>query len=327
VTAPFEWGAHVLRPVTPPELFLLRRQGVNRVTVPLPWRWTEPQPGNWQMAPLDHFLAPLRAAKLPLQGALGPAMPHALPDHALAVDGPGFVASFASSCAEIARRTPDIAVFRVEAELNAAPWWERLVTRRRRGAIWRDPGFRSALLRTAVDAVRAARPDAEIRVTVHASLPGWRGELQRWIRDGLRFDRLGLTLQPCFFLPDPDLAARCGEAVEQAIALLRHAYPQSPPSVEIARTAYPTRGPRFTPRRQRAYFERAAEAVQGSGGGGLHWWALRDQAHDDPVLGYWTPAQERHYGLLYYDGVAKPAADALRVLATGDRFGEGSLAG
>ena len=110
-------------------------------------------------------------------------------------------------------------------------------------------------------------------------------------------------------------------------ARLQHALPDASPAVEIARTAYPTRGARFTPRRQRRYLELAARSAQDAGAAGLHWWALRDQAHDDPILRYWTPPQERHYGLLYYDGVEKPAADALRVLATGDRYGEGSMAG
>lgn len=327
MSAGFEWGAHVLRPVSPRELLLLRRHGINRVTVPLPWRWAEPQRGNWQMAPLDHFLAPLRTAGLPLQGALGPVMAHALPDHALSADEPGFVERFAAASAELARLTPDITVFRVESELNAAAWWERLGTRRRRGQVWTDAGFRSALLRAAVEAVKAARPDASVRVTVHAGLPGWKGELRRWIRDGLRFDRLGLTVQPCFFLPDPELAARCGEAVAEAIATLHQELGDDIPGVEIARTAYPTRGARFTPRRQRRFLELAAQSVQAAGSEGLHWWALRDQAHDDPILRYWTPSQERHYGLLYYDGVEKPVADAVRVLATGDRFGEGTRTG
>ena len=326
MTEGFEWGVHVLRPVTPRELFLLQRMGIDRVTVPLPWRWTEPRPGSWELAPLDHFLEPLRTAQLPLQGLLGPAMAHALPDHALDVDAPGFVERFAEACGTIASRCSDITVFRVESEVNAAAWWERLVTRRRRGTRWTDPGFRSELIRSAVASVRAARPDAEIRVTVHAGLPGWRGELRTWIRDGLRFDRLGLTLQPCFFLPDPELAVRCGEAVKEARQVVAHALPESVP-VEVARVAYPTRGSRFTPRRQRRFLELAAESLQPAGAAGLHWWALRDQAHDDPILRYWTPAQERHYGMLYYDGVEKPVADAVRVLATGDRFGEGSLAG
>jgi len=324
VNPDFEWGVHVLRPVTDHELALLARLGITRVTVPLPWRWTEPQRGNWQLAPLDHFLAPLRASGLPLQGALGPVMAHALPDHASDPDAPDFIERFAAACGEIAARTPDIGVFRVESELNAAAWWERLATRRRRGERWTDPGFRSALLRRAVDAVKQARPDAEVRVTVHAGIPGWRRELSRWIRDGLTFSRLGVTVQPCFFLPDPSLAARCGEAMSEATAALHAAGVQVP--VEVARTAYPTRGARFTPRRQREFLEEGARSLEQSGAAGLHWWALRDQAHDDPILRYWTPPQERHYGLLYYDGVEKPVSESLRVLATGDRFGEGIAA-
>lgn len=321
----FEWGVHVLRPVGPQELALIRRAGISRVSVPLPWRWTEPQRGNWQLAALDHFLSPLREAGLPLQGLLGPAMAHALPDHALDVDAPDFAARFATACGAIAERVPDITVFRVESELNAAAWWERVGTRRRRGNAWRDASFRCELLRSAVGAVRGARPDAEIRVTLHAGVPGWRSELQRWLREGVEFDRLGLTLQPCFLLPDPALATRCGDAVLEAKEVL--ATGSSKATVEVSRVAYPTRGSRFTPRRQRNFLEEAARSAQQAGAVGLHWWALRDQAHDDPILRYWTPAQERHYGMLYYDGVEKPVADALRVLATGDRFGEGTRAG
>lgn len=318
MTEPFEWGVHVLRPVGTSEVDLLLRAGFTRITVPVPWRWAEPRRGSWDLAPLDHFLAPFRDAGLPLQASLGPAMPHALPDHASA-DDPDFVDRAAAAAGRLAAGLPDITVFRVETDLNAAAWFERLVTRRRRGARWADAGFRSALLAAVCSAVRSARPDAELRATVHAGLPGWRGAVRRWAGAGVRLDRLGLTLQPCFFLPDPALAQRCGDAVREAADLV--------PAVEVARVAYPTRGARFSPREQRRFLEIGARAARDAGAVGFHWWALRDQAHDDPILGYWSPSQERSYGMLYYDGVGKPAADALRVLATGDRFGEGSRAG
>lgn len=318
MTEPFEWGVHVLRPVGPAEVALLLRAGLSRVTVPVPWRWAEVRRGSWDLAPLDHFLAPFRDAGLPLQASLGPAMPHALPDHASA-DDVDFVERYAAACGRLAADLPDVTVFRLETDLNGAAWVERLITRRRRGARWADAGFRAALIVAVCEAVRAARPDASLRATVHAGLPRWRSAVRRWLAAGARIDRLGLTLQPCFFLPDPSLAVRCGEAVAEAKDLVA--------SVEVARVAYPTKGARFSPREQRRFLEIGARAAQDAGAAGFHWWALRDQAHDDPILGYWSPAQERSYGMLYYDGVGKPAADALRVLATGDRFGEGSLAG
>ena len=168
MTEPFEWGVHVLRPVGTSEVDLLLRAGFTRITVPVPWRWAEPRRGSWDLAPLDHFLAPFRDAGLPLQASLGPAMPHALPDHASA-DDPDFVDRAAAAAGRLAAGLPDITVFRVETDLNAAAWFERLVTRRRRGARWADAGFRSALLAAVCSAVRSARPDAELRAT-HADL-------------------------------------------------------------------------------------------------------------------------------------------------------------
>lgn len=314
MTEGFEWGVHVQRPVSADLAGELVEAGVNRVTVPLPWRWYQRAPGAPDLAAIDHFLAPLRFAAVPLQGMLGPAMPHALPD-GVDPDTPDFVERFATACAAVASAVPDVTVFRVEDSLNAAPL-ERFVFRRRRGNAWRSAAFRQELLLATAAAVRAARPDAQLRVTVHAGLPGWRRSLASWLDAGLDVSRVGLVLQPCFFLPDPRLARACADAVRAAREL-------GPLPVEIARIAYPTSGGRFSPRRQREFLETAARSALDAGAAGLHWWVLRDQAHDDPVLGYWTPPQERHYGLLYYDGVHKPALDALRVEATGDRFGQG----
>jgi len=320
VSSSFEHGVHLLRPAAPEEARLLAVTGLQRVTVHAPWRWTEFRRGTFDLASLDHFLAPLREAGLPLQAILGPAMPHLLPDHVAAADG-DFGPRFATWVGRIAAALPDVGVFRVEDELNGAFLWDGLRTRKRRGATWRDPAVRLGLLRAACTAVREARPDAEVRITAHAGIPGWRADLRRWLAGGVSFDRLGLTVNPCGVLPDPEMADRLGEAVTQALEVLREAGCDAP--VEVSRTGYGTLRRGWSPRRQREFLERAHASVQRAGGVGLHWWALRDQAHDDPIHGYWTPARERHMGLLFYDSVPKPAMDELRVLATGARFGEG----
>jgi len=317
-----EFGVHLLRPGSAEQAAMLAAAGPLRISVHLPWRWAERPRGSWDLSSIDHFLAPLREAGLPLQGILGPAMPHLLPEFALrdgGADGDGFVAAFAEHCAEYARRCPDITVFRVEDELNGAWAWDQLRTRRRRGERWRDPGFRADLLAAATSAVRAARPDAELRVTVFAGVPGWRRALRRWASAGVTADRVGLTLQPTMFLPDPRQAARVGEAVEQARAAVSGW--AGSPGVEVSRLGFATASERYSPRKQREFLVRAAESASEAGSLGLHWWALRDQAHDDPMLAYWSPSRERHMGLLYYDGLPKAAMEELRVLATGHRFG------
>ena len=314
-----DFGLHLLRPVSATEATDLRRLGLAAVTVPLSWRWAETQAGRWDFASIEHFLEPLRAAKVPLQGSLGPAFTHLLPEHVVAegsADAERFVTRFADATARIAAACPDIAVFRVEDGLNGAWLWDGLRTRRRRGRAWRDRGFRLELLLATVDAVRRARPDAELRVTLDASLPRWRRTLAEWTAAGVSFDRLGLRIDPARLVPDPGLSARAADVVIQA----RRATDKP---VEIARVIYPTQGRGLSPRRQREFLVGAAESAAEAGAVGLHWGPLRDQAWPDPMLGYWVPERERYCGLAYYDGTPKAALDELRVLATGDRFGEG----
>jgi hypothetical protein len=325
-----EWGVHVLRPLSRAEAASLRDAGPLRATVHLPWRWMEPRPGAWETASVDHLLAPLRAAGVPLQGVLGPGMPHLLPDAVLrggGADSDGYIACFATYCAETARRLTDVTVFRVEDELNAAWPWEVLGTRRRRGKRWRDAEFRRELRRAALEALTAARPDADLRVTLHAAAPGWRREArelrlaasssERGALGSPGIARLGLTLAPCNHFPLPELARLVGDAVAAAREATGDRLP-----VEVSRSGFPTQRPAFSPRRQREYLQVAAESVERAGAVGFHWWALRDQAHDDPVLGYWTPERERFMGLWHYDGTPKPAWDELCVLARGSRFGQ-----
>ncbi len=314
-----DFGLHLLRPVDAAEATGLRRLGLAAVTVPLSWRWAEKQRGAWDFASIDHFLAPLRAAGVPLQGALGPAFTHLLPEHVVAegsADADDFVARFADASARIAAACPDVAVFRVEDGLNVAWLWDGLRTRRRRGRLWRDRGFRLELLLATLEAVRAARPDAELRVTLDAALPRWTRALSAWSAASVSCDRFGLRVDPAHLLCDPRMAARAGEVVARARDLTDR-------PVEIARIIYPTRGGRYSPRRQREFLVEAANSAAEAGAAGLHWGPLRDQAWPDPVLEYWVPERERYCGLAYYDGTPKAALDELRVLATGDRFGEG----
>jgi hypothetical protein len=215
----------------------------------------------------------------------------------------------------------DIAVFRVEEDLNAAFWWDGLRTRRRSGRVWRDPSFRRRLLQGACDAIREVRPEAELRLTFRPGVPGWKRDLSRIARAGLPISRLGLSLPASGFFADPALGNDIGPWVEDAREILRAAGCDW--ALEVARCAYPTHRSRFSPRAQREYLAYAAASAETAGSDGFHWWALRDQAHDDPILGYWTPDSDRHMGLLYYDSTPKPAMDEFRVLATGDRFGEG----
>jgi len=329
-----EWGVHLLRPVSETEVGFLRRGGLGPVSVHLPWRWIEQKQGVLDFATIEHFLQPLVSAGLPIQGILGPGMPHLLPDWLLEAGGAerdDYISLFSAYCEATARHLSGVQVFRVEDELNGAFLWESLRTRRRRGRSWRRAAFRQELLLQSTAAVRRARPDAEVRATVEGGLPGWKRELHAWLASGLSVDRIGVALSPCNLLPHPALAERVGGAVESARAIVRRASPSTERaggpgaqvSVEVSRIGYPTHHRSWSPRLQREFLVAAARSAETAGAVGFHWWSLRDQAYDDPILRYWTPSSERHMGLMYYDGSSKPSLDEYRVVATGDRFGEG----
>ena len=216
----------------------------------------------------------------------------------------------------------DIEVFRVEQDLNAAFWWDGLRTRRRRGQAWSNASFRRKLLARSCAAIEDVRPDVSLRLSFRPGLPGWRRELRRLAKADLPIARVGLSLPSSAVFSDPELGKDVGGWVEETIQVLSEAG-RSDLEVEVARCGYPTHKSRFSPRAQREFLVEATGAVEAAGSRGFHWWSLRDQAHDDPALGYWTPDSERHMGLLYYDSTPKPAMDEFRVLATGDRFGQG----
>ena len=328
-----EWGVHVVRPISPAEVGALEQAGVNVVTVPLSWRWMESAADRFDMAAIRHLLASFSGSSVRLQGLLGPVMPHALPQWLLdrgGIDVQEFGSFFARYCTRVVQELPEISLFRVEDELNAAHPWETLRTRRRRGRRWRDSSFRSELLLTACAAGRHARPDAALRVTLRAGVPGWQRELRSWLRQGLVVERIGVSMSPCSWLPDPSLGSRVGRAVEDAraaIAAQQYGALEQPCEIEVSRISYPTHRQMWTPRRQREFLGTSVAAARRSGASGFHWSSLRDQSYDDPSLGYWTPGRERHEGLLYYDGSPKPVMDEFRVVATGDRFGEGAATG
>ncbi len=322
-----EWGVHVQRPVSAAEVALLEQAGVQVVTVPLYWRWIERVEGRTDFASVRHLLAPLVGGPFRIQGLLGPAMPHALPDWLIArggVDASDFLGGFARYCAHVVHELPELDLVRVEDELNSAHPWETVRTRRRRGKRWRDRSFSAELLLTSCAALRDARDDVSLRVTLQAGSLGWKRDLSSWLAQGLRVDRLGISLAPCAWRPDPRLAERIGRALSEASALLAaHDGACEATELEVSRVSYPTHRAAWTPRRQREFLVKAVASASRAGAVGFHWSSLRDQAYDDPSLGYWTPASQRHEGLLYYDGSSKPIMDELRVLATGDRFGEG----
>lgn len=320
-----EWGVQVHRAVSSAEVQLLLRAGVKRATVPLSWGWAERERGVWNFASVDYFLAPLRDAGVPLQGVLGPGISERWPpwvEAAGGADSDEYIDWFSQYCSVMAEACSDIEVFRVEEDLNSAFWWDGLRTRRRTGRVWRDPGFRRRLLRSACDAIVDVRPDAQLRVTVRPGVPGWKRDLARLGRAGLPIARVGLSLPASSLLADPELGDEVGSWITEAREILCSSGGTGL-ELEVARCGYPTHRTRYSPRDQRHFLARAAASAVTAGSVGFHWWALRDQANDDPKLGYWTPESERHMGLLYYDSTPKPAIDEFRVLATGDRFGEG----
>ena len=317
------------RAVRSEELDRLVHAGLGRITVPLPWGWCERKKGQWDFAGVDHFLAPVRSSGLPLQGVLGPGISEFIPSWLLSEGGAeaaDYIDLFAASCARLAEHCDDFVTFRVEQDLNAAFWWDGLRTRKRRGAVWRDASFRMDLLGASLAAVRRVRPDAELRTTLRPGVPGWKRSLERLVRSQPELDGLGLSLPASGLFADPMLGSDVGAWVREAKTIAARAGRSDLP-VEVARCAYPTHAARFTPRAQREWLVAAAHSALEAGASGFHWWALRDQAHDDPMLGYWTPTAERHMGLSYYDSTPKPVMDEFRVLATGDRFGSAESTG
>jgi hypothetical protein len=320
-----EWGVQIHRAVSPAEVQLLGRAGVQRLTVPLPWAWAERKRGVWDLASVDHFLEPVRDSALALQGVLGPGISERWPPWVVesgGADAADYTEWFVDYCREMVQRCPDISVFRVEEDLNSAFWWDGLRTRRRVGRLWRDPSFRRLLLERCCAAIWEVRPEVELRVTFRPGIPGWKRDLSRLARTGLPIARLGLSLPASSIFADPELGADVGAWIQEARAILDSSGGNEM-QVEVARCGYPTHRSRYSPRAQREFLAHAANAAAAARSAGFHWWALRDQAHDDPILGYWTPDSERHMGLLYYDSTPKPSMDEFRVLATGDRFGEG----
>ena len=75
-----EWGVHVQRPISPREVELLEQAGIDLVTMPLSWRWMEQVEGRFDTVAVKHLIGPLAGSSMRVQGLLGPAMPHALPD-------------------------------------------------------------------------------------------------------------------------------------------------------------------------------------------------------------------------------------------------------
>ena len=324
--SPTEWGVHLARPVTVREVELLERSGIQVVTVSLPWAWMERREGNFDFTALHHLLRPLKDSSLRVQGLLGPAMWHALPEWLRGrggADAPGFVDAYARYCGRLVAELDVLIAVRVEDDLNSAHPWETLRTRRRRGRRWRDRSFRAELLLAASEAVRAQRPELEQRVSLQAGALGWARELGSWLKQGLQVERIGLSFSPCSWFFDPQRGASLAGPLARLASLLAASAQAGGTPPEGARVSYPTHRVSWTPRRQRQFLACAARSAQKGGAVAVHWSTLRDQAYDDPSLGYWTPARERHQGLLYYDGSPKPAMDELRVLATGDRYGEG----
>ena len=325
--APVEWGVHVLRPITVEGAQALACVGVDRITVHLPWRWLEGKRHRWEWAGLEHFLSPLRESGVPLQGILGPSMPHLMPAWVQdqgGVDAPDYVEWFTDYCRRTVEHLSWISVFRVEDEINSAWGRERLRTRRRRGRAWGRSSFRRRLLAAGVGAVRDQRPEAEVRLTLRLDHGSWNRELMGWWKTKISFDRLGLCLPSPALRPRTDMGTQVDEVVREVRAILGSSPRPIHPPIELSRVGFPTHRQSFSPRHQRLFLAGIGAAVGRCDLQGLHWGALRDQAHDDPLLGYWSPADERHLGLQYYDGMPKPALDELRALATGDRFGGGA---
>ncbi len=308
-------GITLLRPVDRALASTLAEARLGRVAIHLPWAWVEDREGRWDPRGTDRLLAPLREAGLPIHGILGPAMPHLLPlwlHRSGGVDRPDFIERFADYCARVADRERDIRSFRIEDEVHSA-CWEAVRTRRRVGRAWWSRSFADRLLSKAITAVRAVRPDATLELTLSARAP-WTGlAMRRLVALAPAIDEVGLGHLAHGLLPGVDRGETLGEAVAQARARL-------PWPVGVSRLGHPVDLGRRTPRLQADYLVRASQSVEAAGGAGLTWASLRDQAHDDPSLGYWPPAWERSLGLRSYDGTPRVGWEELRRLSRGGRF-------
>ncbi|MCK6529877.1 hypothetical protein L6R50_20730 [Myxococcota bacterium] len=311
------WGVRTLRLLTLDQCRLLKEKGIDWVRIPLPWSFVERRRGQRDWAPTDRWLSAPLESGLSVLGIVGEGFAHATPawvEGEGGIQAPDHARRLADYVSDVVSRYPAVRGWQVEECLNG--WaWEVLGSRRRKGRGWADAATRLRLLREAAEAVRRADAGAKVHVTVTADLPGWRRSAAEWRDAGLRIDVLGLSLFPCRVVPLPSLASRVGEAVHAAREIA------GIPEIEISATGFPTHRDPWTHARQREYLAGAAREAREAGAAGFFVSHLRDQAHDDPELGYWMPDQARNLGIWRYDGTPKAAFDELRVVIREDRYG------
>lgn len=304
----------VHRPLADEAVLRLVRDGVSEVVLPVAWRSVEPRAGQWEGRGLDHLLEGVRRHGLPFSLALGPMRPDRLPrwvDERGGVDAADFPERFAAFAALVAAHVADTRAIRVEEAHHAVPW-EAMFWRTRRGEASRSAAGPLRWIAAALRAIGESRPGLPRLVVIDAGLPGWRDGLGGLRGAGVEADRLVVCKHHFGLLPDPRLAASWGGVMASARALC--------PWPVDAELAAPTHRERFSPARQAEWVRIAAAAALDAGAVRLGWAALRDQAHDDPQLGYWVPDRQRHLGLWYYDGTPKPAWDEWLAAARERRF-------
>lgn len=298
------------RPLSDELSLRLAKAGITDVLVPILWRRVERQEGQWDWRGLEHDLGPLRAAGLRPSFVLGPLRTDMLPPalgRAGGADAPEFLERFCAFVRAVRAQHPGVAL-RIDDGTNAAGYAVRL-TRTRAGRLWNDARARVEVL---FRACSEAQPSPR-EISIECAEPGWEGELKRVLDRGVAVDRVVLGHRGAAFLPDPALGAQWGDRVVAAREIS---------GVPIdAELGWPTHRPWFTPARQAEWWRVAAAAALKAGAARIIASDLRDQAHDDPSLGYWLPDSDRHRGLWYYDGTAKPAWAEFLAVGRGGRFG------
>ena len=203
--------------------------------------------------------------------------------------------------------------WQLENELNAAgltvTWgW-------RSGELWKDPDFRTDILKTLHKSVKQNDPSALVAVNFHTTLPTWPLDLMKW---SPWIDIVGLDVYPNYLMGWPVL----GEAVGFMVNLAKLAAPGK--RVVILETGYPSQPgvQGFNEERQSEYMEEAIESALSAGVDGFYWYSLEgeEQPGNTGVQFPFTLIEsvEGYFGLVKPDGSKKPAYKKYRSIIAGE---------
>ena len=324
-----ELGANAFRPwihwsvvepiVTPP------LQRIEDVTEDMVAEYLGDERLNWE--PYDHMLDACTKAGIELHIVLGGGYDFGLPTYAHAVSGlrfmPGVVGRehylgrlYLHARAAVRRYRSDVKLWQLENELNAAGETKTFV-KWRRGGMWWDWSFLTAVMRTLHRAVKEEDPRALVShnfQTDYRRLPGlldWKNDVKRWFD---MVDIIGVDRYPDYML---GYWSR-GKEVARTVAAAKDISAGKP--VMVLEAGYPTapafRG--FSDRGQVSYLETAVAPSIEAGADGFYYYNLVSPEGSMRWFQGETFFEkiEPHWGLTRSDGSRKPGFRAFQAVCS-----------